>query len=220
MSIVRRSISLLVLVTALVLTLTGPAFAHVTLRADNTEAGRYAKYTVRVPNESDTASTTQIEVQMPQGYQDALVQPKPGWTLQMTGGVLTISGGAIAPGQFDEFSFSARNPEQAGDVAFPAIQTYDDGMVQNWVGPQDAEAPAPIVTITGEAAAEGGQAAGQEHAGQEQEHAATQAPAGEPATAPAAASGGNAMPVAWAGLVAGLLGLGLGGAAFARKRGT
>jgi uncharacterized protein YcnI len=149
MRMATRSLILLALTGALLLTLTGSALAHVTVRADNTQAGGFAKYTVRVPNESETgASTTRIEVELPEGYEQARVQPKPGWTLEVVDGVLTISGGEIKPGQFDEFSFSARNPEQPGAVRFPAVQTYGDGQVQNWIGPEGAEEPAPSVDIT------------------------------------------------------------------------
>lgn len=84
---------------------------------------------------------------MPNGLEAASLQPKPGWVIQLTNGVLTISGGSIRPGQFDEFSFSARNPAAAADLAFPAIETYDDGTVLNWTGqPNDTE-PAPVVRI-------------------------------------------------------------------------
>ena len=195
---ISRALGTVALTGALLLALALPALAHVTLRADTTEAGGFAKYTVRVPNESDTgASTTSIEVQLPPGFEEARVQPKPGWTLEVRDGVLRITGGAIGPGQFDEFSFTARNPEQPGDLTFPAIQTYSDGFVQNWTGPEDAEEPAPRVTISAPAADQ-------------------PAPEAAPVT-DGTAGGSGAMPVAVAGLVAGLLGLVLGGAAFARS---
>jgi hypothetical protein len=111
--------------------------------------------------------------------------------LQIAHGVLTISGGAIGPGQFDEFSFSARNPEQPGALKFPAVQTYNDGRVQNWIGPEGADEPAPSVEIT-----------------TTQGTAATDGPAG----------GSGGMPVAVLGLVTGLLGMILGGTALARTR--
>ncbi|MGH8902344.1 MAG: YcnI family protein [Egibacteraceae bacterium] len=207
MSIARRTVCVAVLAAALILLPASAALAHVTVRADNTTPGGFAKYTVRVPNESDSASTTEIEVRMPDGFGQASVQPKPGWRMQLEGGVLTISGGKISPGQFDEFSFSARNPEAAGDLTFPAIQTYDDGTVANWTGQPDAEEPAPVVKIAGTPQAEH---SGGGHGGGQAAPAASEA-------APAA-TGTSAMPVAIAGLVVGLLGLGLGGAAFARTR--
>src|SRR5918998_5039314 len=118
MHITRRAFCVVVLAATLIMLATSAALAHVTVRADNVAPGGYAKYTVRVPNESDSASTTKVEVRLPAGFEGASVQPKPGWVVEVTGGVLTISGGKIGPGQFDEFSFSARNPEAAADLTF------------------------------------------------------------------------------------------------------
>jgi Domain of unkown function (DUF1775) len=48
---------------------------------------------------------------------------------QVTGvvGTVTWQGGAIEPGEFAEFGFSARPPDEPGTLEFPAIQTYDSG---------------------------------------------------------------------------------------------
>jgi uncharacterized protein YcnI len=210
-----------------------PAFAHVTVRADDTSPGGFAKYTVRVPNESDGAATTSIEIQLPEGYEEARYQPLQGWDISVADGVLTIEGGRIEPGEFQEFSFSARNPEEPGDVIFPAIQTYDDGEVARWVGGPDADQPAPVVAI----AAEGVEAddTGDDAATEEAtptDDAVTEAPtettpteaASEPTTdgaAPDDAEGddsGTATLLAIIALIAAVLGLALGGAAFARTR--
>ena len=44
---------------------------------------------------------------------------------------------------------------EAGDkLTFKALQTYDDGDVVRWIGPEDGDEPAPTVTLTG--AASGG----------------------------------------------------------------
>jgi uncharacterized protein YcnI len=206
----RRALSVVALVGLLVLALAAPASAHVTLRADTTAPGGFAKYTVRVPNESDTgASTTAIEVQLPPGFEEARVQPKPGWNLEVRDRVLFITGGQIGPGQFDEFSFSARNPENPGTLEFPAIQTYSDGTVANWIGPEEADEPAPTVAITGVAPAADSHDAPQ-GAG------AAAAPAGSEERGTPAASTGTS-PISWVALIAGLLGLVLGGLAFVRS---
>jgi hypothetical protein len=59
---------------------------------------------------------------------------------QVTGvvGTVTWQGGAIEPGEFAEFGFSARPPDEPGTLEFPAIQTYDSG---EWSGgsPPDSE---------------------------------------------------------------------------------
>jgi hypothetical protein len=66
---------------------------------------------------------------------------------------VTWSGGQIRPGEFDEFGMSAKLPKGAGkELVFPAVQTYANGEVVRWIGPPDAEEPAPRVKLT---AAEG-----------------------------------------------------------------
>lgn len=106
------------------------------------DPGGFAEYTVRVPNESDTGSTIRVEVQIPDGLEASRYQPKPGWNMSIVDGVLVIDGGTIAPGEFEEFRFQARNPEKPGDLSFPAVQTYDDGEVVNWTGEAQSETPA------------------------------------------------------------------------------
>src|SRR5690348_1422625 len=74
--------------TALGLTLVGVfgfatmASAHVTVSSDDATAGGEARIVFRVPNESDTASTTKVEVALPadQPIASVLVMPPPGWS--------------------------------------------------------------------------------------------------------------------------------------------
>jgi uncharacterized protein YcnI len=42
------------------------ASAHVTINPDAAEAGSYAVVTVKVPNESDTATTTKVQLSLPE----------------------------------------------------------------------------------------------------------------------------------------------------------
>ncbi|MGI8573875.1 MAG: DUF1775 domain-containing protein [Egibacteraceae bacterium] len=76
----RLRASLIALPTAVFLLLATPALAHVTVRADNTEAGGFAKYTVRVPNERDDAGTTRVEVRMPEGLEATCTSLSPAGT--------------------------------------------------------------------------------------------------------------------------------------------
>jgi uncharacterized protein YcnI len=162
--------------TAGLLLIAVPAFAHVTVRVDDPAPGAYAEYTVRVPNESEDASTTAVEVQLPDGMVP-LVEPRPGWTITADGGVLRLEGGAIPPGRYEDFQFVAQNPEAGGELSFPALQTYDDGEVVEWIGEPDADEPAPVVAIADEGGQDGEQV--------------TAAPAAAPA-GPAAGTGGGA----------------------------
>jgi periplasmic copper chaperone A len=160
---------------ALVCTLTAliaapAAAAHVTLNPEEAAAGSFARFDIRVPTERDV-DTTEVTVQLPDGLFFVSFQPKPGWkrTVKMEKlaqpvaifgdeitervASVTWSGGKIAPGEFDEFGMSARMPEKAGtELVFPALQTYAGGEVVRWIGPPDADEPAPRVKVT---AAEG-----------------------------------------------------------------
>jgi hypothetical protein len=64
---------------------------------------------------------------------------------------ITWQGGRIGPGEFVDFGLSLRMPKgEAGDkLTFKALQTYVDGEVVRWIGPEDADEPAPIVKLTG-----------------------------------------------------------------------
>lgn len=227
------------------LALPSAAAAHVTVVPPSAPAGSYSVLDVRVPNERDDAATTKVEVKMPPGFLSASYKPVPGWSVSVVRARLdrpietengpiseqvdriVFSGdgsaqGRIAPGSFQDFPISVKLPDGEGEtLTFKALQTYDSGEVVRWIGAPDGDEPAPTVTLT---AAEGdGHGAGAGHG----DDAAEETAAGEDA-APASASaadgdgddGGSSDGLAIAGLVAGVAGLLLGGAAFltARRR--
>ena len=194
------------------------AAAHVTLNPREAALESFARFAVRAPNERPNADTVEVRVQIPEGVFFVSFQPKEGWkrTVEMEKlaepveifgqkitervASVTWSGGRIRPGEFDEFGMSARMPEDGTELVFPSIQTYSNGEVVRWIGPPDAEEPAPRVTLT-PAEEEGGAQA-----------ATAEAPA---AAAPAAEAGVEedngranlALGVGIAGLVAGLAAL-------------
>jgi uncharacterized protein YcnI len=154
------------------------AAAHVTMNPEEWEAGGFARFAVRVPNERDNADTIEVTVRFPQSIISASFQPMPGWKRsiemepldqpieeegeQITEHIASVtwSGGKIAPGEFEEFGVSFRVPETPGeDLVFPSIQTYSNREVVRWIGPPDSEEPAPIVSVTEPAEEEGGQPA-------------------------------------------------------------
>lgn len=154
------------------------AAAHVTVNPREWEAGGFAKFDVRVPNERDNADTTKVVMRFPEQVLSASFQPVQGWrrTVKMVElaepiddegeqiteriDTVTWSGGRIRPGEFQEFGVSFQVPEEqpGTELAFPAIQTYSNGEVVRWIGPPDADEPAPIVAVT-EPASEEGEAA-------------------------------------------------------------
>jgi uncharacterized protein YcnI len=203
------------------LALPAAAGAHVTVDPSEAPAEGFVVENVRVPNEEQSASTTKVTVKFPDGFAEVSFQPVPGWSVKVKKTKLatpittdegdklteqvaqvTWSGGKIAPGQFQDFSVSMQMPDKAGAaLTFKALQTYDNGKVVRWIGPESSQNPAPQVKVT---AASGDGAT-----------AATPAtPTGESDD-----SDSKALPII--ALIVGALGLLAGGAALlSRRRGT
>ncbi len=233
----RRTLRSAFVVTAAaalgVLGFAGAADAHVTVNPNTATQGGYARIAFRVPDESDTASTTKVEVQLDTNNPVASVSimPVPGWTATTTTSQLATpltdddgnkitqaisqitwtansADTAVKPGQFQEFPVSLGPLPKTGKLVFKALQTYSDNTVVRWIdeaaaGQPEPEHPAPVLTLT---AATGDDTA----------------PAPATTKAAAAPSGDSndtaALTVGIVGAVLGLVGLILGGLAFLRTR--
>ena len=221
MSLLKRTALVAVTAAGLTLALAAPAFAHVTVNPNTATAGGYTKVTFRVPNETDNADTTTLEVNLPADHPVASVsvKPVPGWTAlavksklatpikahdtEITEAVTKITwtaqaGAAIKPGQFQEFDVSLGPLPDSGQMIFKALQTYSDGTVVRWIDEPAAdgtepEHPAPILKLTA---------------------ATATAPAPAPAASADKSDGAPALSVA--ALIAGVLALLIALAAFAR----
>jgi uncharacterized protein len=152
---------------ALALLAPAAASAHVTLQPNEAPEGAYTVLDIRVPNETDDATTTKVAVQFPKGFGDVSYQAVPGWNVEVlhqklkvpiqtddgpvTEGVKEVifSGGKLAPGQFQDFPLSVQIPGNAGEeLTFKAVQAYDNGEVVRWIGAPESEHPAPQVLVT------------------------------------------------------------------------
>ena len=156
-------------VAAGVLGVAAPAGAHVTLQPNEVPADGFTRLNVRVPNERDEASTTQVRVRFPPGFYSVSYEPVAGWSVTLkrrklrtpaeqfgetvTEEVDTVTftgaGRTLGPGQFTDFGLSLATPDKPDPtLTFKALQTYDHGEVVRWIGPPDAEEPAPQVTLS------------------------------------------------------------------------
>ncbi|OLZ68533.1 hypothetical protein AV521_20475 [Streptomyces sp. IMTB 2501] len=161
-----------------VLALSVPAFAHVTVQPEGTAAkGGYAVVDFKVPNERDNASTTKVEVALPNDHPLASVMPEPvpGWNVQVTKAKLdkpltmhgektdeavtkvtwtAADGKGIQPGYFQKFPLSVGAlPENTDQLVFKALQTYSDHEVVRWIeapqaGQDEPENPAPVLQLS------------------------------------------------------------------------
>jgi uncharacterized protein YcnI len=197
---IPHSIRVALLAASLVVVAPTAALAHVTVSPEGVAPEDYATLTVQVPNEKEIP-TTEVRVEVPEGFTLGGVQPVPGWEhrFEEKGGVVTAvvwSGGEIGPREFQQFPVSAQAPEEPGEYAWRAFQTYEDGSVVEWVGPPDSEEPASVVEVAQE---QGSSAHGQ---GAE---AGAPAPQAETATGTDEASGlpeTGGGPVPYGGVVA------------------
>ena len=156
----RFAIGVSAIVVAM-LALAAPASAHVTVSAPGAaRGGSDAVITFRVPTESDTASTTGLQVLLPTDTPIAgvLVRPIPGWThtektaklakpISTDDGDITeavaeidwtATAGGVKPGEFGEFVVMAGQLPDAPQLTFKAVQIYSDGSRTSWT-----EVPAP-----------------------------------------------------------------------------
>lgn len=221
---------------ALLLTAASGAAAHVGVSPDKTAANSYALLTFGVPHGCEESGTTKIAITLPAELNDATPTVNPNWTVEKvteelaepkkladgssitkrTSQIVYTAKAPLPDGLRDALVLSVKLPDSAGTTLhFPTLQSCETGqtdwseIAKDGQDPHSLKAPAPAITITDAAEAHG--TAG---------HAATTAAAGtaHADTEQAAAvtdSGADAR--GWAGLVAGLGGLALGGAAFVRS---
>ncbi|HET7560068.1 MAG TPA: YcnI family protein [Limnochordia bacterium] len=140
---------------ALVLALAGVGLAHVTVWPKASTVGAWEKYTLRVPTERDVP-TVSVTLRMPAGVEFEQYRPLPGWSVttkkdaqhRVTLVTWTATDGGLAPGQFQEFEFVAKNPAAPGAVAWDAFQTYKGGEIVEWTGNEGSQTPHSLTEIT------------------------------------------------------------------------
>lgn len=151
-------------------TVSTAAFAHIEILPPAAPRGSLTVLSFVVPNESDTASTVQLELEFPAkpAISSVSVQPVPGWSSTIDTGAsgngdvirrVTWTGGTVRPGEFQQFVIRASLPDTGKRVVFKALQTYDDGEVSRWIqrtvkGAPEPQYPAPTLRL--EATEQGG----------------------------------------------------------------
>ncbi|GGX82394.1 YcnI family copper-binding membrane protein [Streptomyces minutiscleroticus] len=219
-----------------VLVLSAPAFAHVGVEPEGVAAqGGYAVIDFKVPNERDNASTTKLEVAFPADHPLASVMPEPvnGWTAKVTRSKLdkplelhgqkideavtkvtwTADGKGIEPGFFQKFPLSVGQlPEDADELVFKAIQTYDNKEVVRWIevpqkGEEEPEYPAPVLALS---EADGDAHGASSNASDDAEAAAADTDADDRAAASGDSSDTTARVLAVVGIVVGVAGVAFG----------
>ena len=145
-------LGLIGLTAAAALVVTGAAWAHARVSPPVALAKSLTVFTLAVPTEK-AGFTTQVVFTPPAGFAIDSFVPSPGWTrtVQQAGSgdsavirKVTWSGGRVPTGEDAAFSFLAQ-PDSAKSYSFGVQQTYADGSVVDWAGPESSDTPAATI---------------------------------------------------------------------------
>jgi uncharacterized protein YcnI len=148
----KRSLAFPVL-AAVALVAAPSAVAHARVSPTVTLAKSGEVFTLAVPTEKENATTTKIELTPPQGFNIDSFVPSQGWkrNTQETGSgenavitKVTWDGGRVPTGEDAAFSFIATT-DAAKTYTFAVRQTYSDGSVVDWSGPESSDTSAPTI---------------------------------------------------------------------------
>ena len=148
----RAAVSV-VLAAAAALASAAVASAHAHVSPPVSLAGAAQVYSLAVPTEKEGATTTQIVLTVPKGFSIDSFVPSPGWkrVVRSTGSgdnsvvqKVTWTGGRVPTEEDSLFQFLAE-VSKSGTYTFQVQQTYSDGSIVNWSGPESSDTPAPTI---------------------------------------------------------------------------
>ena len=142
----RRRGAAALIVAAAFLVSAATAQAHAVVSPPVAEKAVLQYFTLSVPTEKSGARTTSIELTVPSGFTIDSYEAAPGWKRAVSGNRVTWSGGSVPTEEDAVFHFNA-SAGSSKTYAFDVRQTYSDGSVVDWNGPESADAPAPLVKV-------------------------------------------------------------------------
>ena len=130
------------------------ALAHARVSPPISLSGKLQLYSLAVPTEKAGLSTTKLVMTVPSGFGiDSFVPPPAPWRMQVAQSgsgdnavitQVTFTGGRTATGEDSLFQFLAQ-PASAKTYTFHVQQTYSDGSIVDWSGPESSASPAPTI---------------------------------------------------------------------------
>jgi uncharacterized protein YcnI len=129
------------------------AWAHAEISPPVTKSKTLQLFTLAVPTEKAGLKTTEIELTPPSGFGIDSFVPSAGWNrmVKQTGSGdnaviqnITWTGGHVPTGEDSVFQFLA-SPDSSKTYTFEVRQTYSDGSVVDWSGPESSDTPAPRI---------------------------------------------------------------------------
>lgn len=149
----RRALAALA-VAAATLILPAVASAHARVSPAVSVSNELQLYSLAVPTEKTGLTTTKIVMTVPAGFGiDSFAPAPPGWRKQVAQSGsgdsavvtrVTWTGGRTPTGEDSLFQFLAQ-PASAKTYTFGVEQTYSDGSIVNWSGPESSASPAPTI---------------------------------------------------------------------------
>lgn len=129
------------------------AWAHAEISPPVTKSKTLQLFTLAVPTEKAALTTTEIQLTPPSGFGIDSFVPSPGWkrVVKQTGSGdsaviqnITWTGGHVPTGEDSVFQFLA-SPDSSKTYTFKVRQSYSDGSVVDWSGPESSDTPAPLI---------------------------------------------------------------------------
>ncbi|MFL5911820.1 MAG: DUF1775 domain-containing protein [Gaiellaceae bacterium] len=102
------------------------------------------QFTLSVPTEKQSVTTSEVVLTVPAGFAIDSFEPSPGWKRTAHGSTITWTGGHVPTDEDAVFRFDA-STSSAKTYTFDVRQTYSDGSVVEWSGPESSDAPAPSI---------------------------------------------------------------------------
>jgi uncharacterized protein YcnI len=137
-----------------VLVVPAVASAHARVSPAVSLSGKLQLYSLAVPTEKSGLTTSKIVMTVPTGFGiDSFAPPPAGWTQSVAQSgsgnnaviqKVTWSGGHTPTGEDSLFQFLAQ-PASSQSYTFRVQQTYSDGSIVDWAGPETSAAPAPTI---------------------------------------------------------------------------
>jgi uncharacterized protein YcnI len=150
----RRAGTVLALAGAMLSMGVAQAQAHAVVSPPVAQKGVLQVFTLSVPTEKENSTTTKIELDVPAGFAIDSFAPSPGWKRQVqskgSGDAAVVqkvvwTGGRVPSEEDSVFQFNASAPK-AQDYKFRVVQTYADGSIADWSGPENSDTPAPVIS--------------------------------------------------------------------------
>jgi uncharacterized protein YcnI len=138
---------------ALTLVLASVASAHAIMSPPVAKSKVLQQFTLSVPTEEEGATTTEIELTVPDGFSIDSFEPSPGWkrTEAATGSgegrviqQVTWSGGKVPTDEDAVFRFNG-SLSSSKTYTFKVRQTYSSGKVVDWSGSESSDTPSPTI---------------------------------------------------------------------------